>query len=995
MMEVINKNRIEHDNNDKPYTEVGSEIGFCDNGAWKRSSHEVEDAEHFDIADFKTYKSPRKYGLAKEGWTIGSKPNGFQLRFKPVKLALWNNGEHVDCAYSDTRTLNIDGLITDCFGSDIDIKLTNKQGGQNQTIIIKNKPTIINPFGAKAEFSYWTEIENSDALHYYCQNMKYEHGEFLAGYWNKKDDCEVDTIWLQQDTELEKDLLHFENVILRPEVTEWRDTQFIGFKDYVAGKGKIGKRIIGFDDKEYVIYATSEEFNLWVDIRTMIKDDFFGEKTYIIVPIAVVVQEAIYEKKRLVNRSGKIYLVESIPLWYLDEWDYTDPLLLSYTTVSGALGSNTTYTAGTYYISSQVTMGAYNLTVDPNVIIKINTGANNGIGVTGAGDLDINGTSALPVYMTSKNDDSVGEAIAGSTAIPEPGDYVVTAYISSTTGTGAFDYMIARYGGGNVLNACFALNINNAGKFTFNNCVFEQLKNVAVSRGTGMTGTQCELHICKIRTSSETSGFAWVEATNVYITHLEFQGAMNYSSATIRVLAPTDSYIRNVFMPIGYAGYGIYVDAIANPNVLNIVNVTIPGGDQTTNRYGIAIIAGDGVVNVKHCVVGNLKVGLFEGAVPTMTSDRNTIFANDTNYSGLSPGANDSQEDAMFELNFDQENIFPFLQTTSSPGYGEVTSGKIGDADYPLAGRTCLADNTLLVTSGNVPRGYCPKGIAGGAAAPAIDIDVSLKLAGTRTVQFAQNDTIQVTGNLNSTQDTTAADVVVSVKYVSGDTLAETLFSGTTDLTASTPKDLSSIAGSALTFTTVTMGEYYIYVSVSGGTPALNATQDSQVTFVVDVYNFISPSTTFDQGQMLLHIQDAIVSGVSGVGAGSCVITVKTTPIPGEPYPQVLIKDGGYKRNWPGGGIVDYHIATQITIIDEKMLDTDKSEQTMTNATSNIFDVCNSVFNSLEGNYLGPTFQLKRYLQEDGQSASQPIPGEKIQLMKVTKTYVSIWAERH
>lgn len=109
-----------------------------------------------------------------------------------------------------------------------------------------------------------------------------------------------------------------------------------------------------------------------------------------------------------------------------------------YTTVSGALGAHTTYTAGTYYVSGTVNLGNYNLTIDASageVIIKGGAGVNL-FNANGTGNFTTTGTTLTRrVRISSMNDDSIGEAIAGSSGTPAAGDYsrVLTVGAAITT----------------------------------------------------------------------------------------------------------------------------------------------------------------------------------------------------------------------------------------------------------------------------------------------------------------------------------------------------------------------------------------------------------------------------------------------------------------------------------------------------------------------------------------------------------------------------------
>ena len=737
-MEFVDKNTIDHGN----YKEIGAEICVEESpGVWGRSSFEVDSADVEDVADFKSKNSPRKYGLAKNGWIIGSKINGFQLKMAFRKTALWNpsTGEHSDLELADFSGLDKDGNCQECLGTEIDVELRNLQGGQSQTLCINSLPTIPVMLDY-TEFSYWTEIQDDPDLIFLAD------GEV----WDKENDVEAETIWLQQNTELDKDLLLFENVEL---------------------------------------------------------SEFF------------------YEKKRLVKRSGKLYLIESIPLNYLLNWDFSTPLELSYTTVSGALGSNTIWTAGTYYISGMITLGSYNLTIDPNVIVKINVNIH-GLYANSSGIIVVNGTESLPSYITSMNDDSIGEEIAGSNHIPTFGDYDIAVQLAHASSSDEFNWCIIRYGG-SAAPAQGIIYLNNAGVHpTFNNCTIEHTAVAAVHGAAA--GAEITMNDCAIRYCTSTAGSHVLYATEVHLTNCHFFGVSgNYH--IIRITGGSDSSVKNCFIA---GGGNLCIAIVVTAGGADIYNNTIIGSNSSTN--GAIYTGGNGVYNIKYNVVTGWKYALqkYAGA-GTYNNDYNCLFGNTASVNGITIGANSITDDAQLTLNVPGTNKWPWLLQDASPCIGITTPDKVDDAGFEYStGKTYNDSNTTLAATDNLPLGYLPDPTSGGAGAPAVDIDTVLKLAGTRTVEFDVSDTVQVTGSLESNVNITAATVSIKVKNLSDDALIATLYSGTTNLVAATPKTFATIAGAAVTWT-ATLGDRYIDVEVSGGTPAIDVTIDSEVTFAV------------------------------------------------------------------------------------------------------------------------------------------------------------------
>ena len=87
-------------------------------------------------------------------------------------------------------------------------------------------------------------------------------------------------------------------------------------------------------------------------------------------------------------------------------------LAQGYTTVSSNISTNTTWTAGTYYISTSINVNnGVILTINSGVVVKFAHDAR----LLVAGTLDVNGSdlSSNAVVFTSIDDNTYGETIAG------------------------------------------------------------------------------------------------------------------------------------------------------------------------------------------------------------------------------------------------------------------------------------------------------------------------------------------------------------------------------------------------------------------------------------------------------------------------------------------------------------------------------------------------------------------------------------------------------
>ena len=147
-------------------------------------------------------------------------------------------------------------------------------------------------------------------------------------------------------------------------------------------------------------------------------------------------------RKRIIKHDGNYYLLEGLPYSWLASASY--PVLLDYTTVSSAFGT-ATWTTGTYYISASTDQNQNSLlTIDAGVIVKLGSGVT--LSVNG---IDINGTYSSWVYITSKNDNSVGETIDGSSGSPAAGDWATFGLIywnNQGNSSCAMNNCVFRYG---------------------------------------------------------------------------------------------------------------------------------------------------------------------------------------------------------------------------------------------------------------------------------------------------------------------------------------------------------------------------------------------------------------------------------------------------------------------------------------------------------------------------------------------------------------------
>lgn len=111
---------------------------------------------------------------------------------------------------------------------------------------------------------------------------------------------------------------------------------------------------------------------------------------------------------------------------------------------SGTITTSTTWTSSNVYVIQGLTIGAGGtLTIKDGTVVKF--APETELDVAASGTLDVVGTKANPVYLTSLNDNSVGGTIASSTGNPAPGDWI---QIESDAGASTtVTHAIIRYGG--------------------------------------------------------------------------------------------------------------------------------------------------------------------------------------------------------------------------------------------------------------------------------------------------------------------------------------------------------------------------------------------------------------------------------------------------------------------------------------------------------------------------------------------------------------------
>ena len=105
--------------------------------------------------------------------------------------------------------------------------------------------------------------------------------------------------------------------------------------------------------------------------------------------------------------------------------------VLDYATINSARTNFTFQGDTTYYVSGEYTLSG-TTTVEGGTVIKLNGSGQ--IDIDQNGDLDCKTGSYRPAVFTSKNDNTVGETISGSSGVPTTGDVFVAIDVLTTNG---------------------------------------------------------------------------------------------------------------------------------------------------------------------------------------------------------------------------------------------------------------------------------------------------------------------------------------------------------------------------------------------------------------------------------------------------------------------------------------------------------------------------------------------------------------------------------
>ena len=286
----------------------------------------------------------------------------------------------------------------------------------------------------------------------------------------------------------------------------------------------------------------------------------------------------------------------------------------NYTTPSN-LSEDTIWTAGTYYISSSVSIGNYDLTLDAsagNIYIKYNSGYTY-IYINGSGRFTTSNTSSTnKVIITSKNDDAHGETITGSSGSPACGDYIKPLSIGTSIPTSfTLDWFEFWYYGAGTTYYTAALAISTATNtdVSLTNGIFKHCS-MSLNGYTGIIGNHPGTTFYYVKS---------LELDNIRIDNTNDCPAHKYANHLIFFSpTPSGSYkIKNLFvdMPAATAptdnlivirakdlGSGAFIEL---ENVFINTRTAYSASSSTVYVYSVHTNNTSIAVGVKHCTLIN------------------------------------------------------------------------------------------------------------------------------------------------------------------------------------------------------------------------------------------------------------------------------------------------------------------------------------------------------------------------------------------------------
>lgn len=412
----------------------------------------------------------------------------------------------------------------------------------------------------------------------------------------------------------------------------------------------------------------------------------------------------------IVTISGKYYFIE-----YIENKDY-DTVKFNYTTHSANITANETWSAGTHYVSTSIDVNnSAKLTIDANVIVKLNTVVILAVNHASS-EIDVNGTESQPVYFTSKNDDTIGESISGSTGIPIPGDW---NYLRGRNGTFNLDYSrcfyatwgLVAFGGTGII-----WNINDTEvRYGVNALIrVDQANSTWTLRRVYFLGSTLD---SAISVTASSTNFSW-DAKSLFCAGYDNR-AFVISASTINSASIENSIFISDAVTSAYEG----IDSNADLTLKNILVICVGSGGNFgnivqrggTGTYSFLTVVGGsigvganitGSINLKNSLVTGCTTGVFLAGTGSFTSDYNCIAGNASNYNGVAKGANDTEERPQLDFTEIALRTGYFFYNGFFPKSGAVTKNAGSDTASNLGVNEYTTDTDLSPDSGTADIGF-------------------------------------------------------------------------------------------------------------------------------------------------------------------------------------------------------------------------------------------------------------------------------------------------
>ena len=257
---------------------------------------------------------------------------------------------------------------------------------------------------------------------------------------------------------------------------------------------------------------------------------------------------------------------------------------------------------GTYYVTGD-------LTVDAGTTFEIQNGTRvkfaPGTRLTVYGTFLANGNSSSNIFLTSRDDDNVGEIITGSDGNPNPGDWEFVGIYgnSGNDGVASFNYCHVRYGGsgdyGNVYfyysdsptftNSSAAYSSNYGVRTNYSDVYFEG-SDFPINNSDGIYANSGEIHIdnCLF---TDNGGYA---ANLNNVTFIPYTGNTG-SGNLINAFGISGTINQDITFSQSICGFPYVLNGTLNLN--NGFTMDIPAGEVIKALGSNAILWANGTVN--------------------------------------------------------------------------------------------------------------------------------------------------------------------------------------------------------------------------------------------------------------------------------------------------------------------------------------------------------------------------------------------------------------